>query len=122
MPNFASIYVLRRSIEFLRGIGIERLDHALRPLVENLRDSLQQMGLRLLTPAGAQFASGIVSFEHPEAEALGAALEERGVIVWAGDGRVRASVHLYNDEKDIKCFLGALEILTSAKKPVVYGT
>ena len=84
--------------------------------MENLRAGLQQMGLRLLTPAGEQFASGIVSFEHPDAEALGAALEKKGVIVWAGDGRVRASVHLYNDEKDIERLLGALEILTSREK------
>jgi selenocysteine lyase/cysteine desulfurase len=69
------------------------------------------MGLRVLTPAGEQFSSGIVSFEHSEAEALGAALEERGIIVWAGDGRVRASVHLYNDEADIQRLLDALQTL-----------
>ena len=38
-----------------------------------------------------------------------ALLEEKGIIVWAGDGRVRASVHLYNNASDIAKFLQVLE-------------
>ena len=59
------------------------------------------MGLKLLTPPEPEYASGIVSFEHPRAEELGAELLRQGVVVWAGDGRVRASVHLYNEDSDI---------------------
>jgi selenocysteine lyase/cysteine desulfurase len=69
------------------------------------------MGFELLTPSGAGCASGIVAFAHPHAEAIGAALEQAGVIVWAGDGRLRASVHVYNDEEDIESLLAALRSL-----------
>jgi len=109
MPNFPSIYVLRESIEFLLAQGVEVFDRELRPLVAELRQGIARLGLELLTPAGPEFASGIVSFLHPACEALAAALERAGAIVWAGDGRVRASVHFYNDGSDISRFLGALE-------------
>ncbi|HZT32662.1 MAG TPA: aminotransferase class V-fold PLP-dependent enzyme [Bryobacteraceae bacterium] len=108
MPNFPSIYALRASLAYLREAGVERIDRALKPLVRRLREGLAETGLPLLTPPDPQYASGIVSFAHPDAPAIGAALEEEGVIVWAGDGRVRASVHLYNDAADIDRLLGAL--------------
>lgn len=109
MPNFPALYVLRESLRFLNGVGVDRLNQTLAPLVVKLRSSLGRMGLQLLTPPGAEYASGIVSFAHRTPEKIGAALEREGVIVWAGDGRVRASVHLYNDEADIDRFLAALE-------------
>ena len=73
--------------------------------------------MRLLTPADPLLASGIVSFAHPRAEEIGATLERAGVIVWSGDGRVRASVHLYNDSEDVARFLAHLEpILVELEK------
>lgn len=108
MPNFPSIYALRRGIEFLVQVGVDRIYRELGPIVERLREGLCKLGLNLLTPAGAESASGIVSFTHPKAEELGAALEKEKVIVWAGDGRVRASIHLYNDMSDVDHYLGML--------------
>ena len=37
------------------------------------------------------------------------ALRENGVLVWAGDGRIRLSVHAYNDEADVARALAVLE-------------
>ena len=108
MPNFPSIYVLRQAVEFLLQVGVDRLNQELKPVVERLRLGLSEQGVELLTPAGAEFASGIVAFAHPEANEIGAKLEREGVIVWAGDGRVRASLHLYNDMSDVDRYLKAL--------------
>jgi selenocysteine lyase/cysteine desulfurase len=109
MPNFPSMYVLKEGIQFLLEAGPAQVDLALRPLMHRLRAGLEELGLDLLTPPGLEYGSGIISFAHPLAASIGAALEERGVIVWAGDGRVRASVHLYNDEGDIERYLSALK-------------
>jgi cysteine desulfurase/selenocysteine lyase len=117
MPNFPAMYALRESLELLNAIGVDRIERELRPLVQQLRNGLEQLGVDLLTPADPELASGIVSFAHPRAEEIGTALERAGVIVWSGDGRVRASVHLYNNSADIARFLTHLEpILTQTLK------
>jgi selenocysteine lyase/cysteine desulfurase len=109
MPNFPAVYALRRGVELLSETGIEAIHNALEPLVVRVRDGFDRLGLDVLTPSGAEWRSGIVSFRHPEAKRIGAALEQAGVVVWAGDGRVRASVHLYNDKTDVRRLLASLE-------------
>ncbi len=109
MPNFPSIFALKKSLEFLLDIGVENIYRKLQPLVANLRAGLDRLGLDLLTPDGSEYASGIVAFAHPRAEEIGTALQKERVTVWAGDGRVRGSVHLYNDKSDIDRYLSTLE-------------
>ena len=108
MPNFPAMYTLREGFDLLNVIGVDRIQRELQPLVEELRSGLEHLEVRLLTPADPLLASGIVSFAHPRAEEIGATLERAGVIVWSGDGRVRASVHLYNDSADVARFLDHL--------------
>lgn len=121
MPNFPSIYVLRKSLDFLMQLGIERIDSKLKPLVKKTREGIAALGLQVLTPADPASASGIVSFAHDAPEDLGHALSDAGVIVWAGDGRVRASVHIYNDERDIDFLLSSLEKLEPMYRPIKRG-
>jgi cysteine desulfurase / selenocysteine lyase len=118
MPNFPSLYMLRNSLRFLLGAGVRAIFDDLQPLVAHLRNGLESLGCDLLTPANPRFTSGNVSFAHPDAEQIGAALERNGVIVWSGDGRVRASVHLYNDSSDVDRFLDVLSTELQARKSV----
>lgn len=113
MPNFPSLYVMRDSLRFLMQTSIGQIDLHLKPLVKKLREGLVSLGLQVLTPPDEAYASGIVSFSHDAPEDLGRALQEKGVIVWAGDGRVRASLHLYNDEDDVNMLLTTLEEIGS---------
>jgi len=94
MPNFSSIFALKQSLGFLLDADIEAVYRELQPVVSTLRSGLVGLRLDLLTPHEAEYASGIVAFAHPRAEEIGLALQQEGVIVWSGDGRVRASVHL----------------------------
>jgi cysteine desulfurase / selenocysteine lyase len=109
MPNFPAIFALDAGISFLLSTGVTRLDCELRPMVKMLRDGFEAQGLTLLTPAAPDFASGIVSFECDEPSGTAAWLAEQNVIVWGGDGRIRVSVHVYNDESDIERCLDALK-------------
>ena len=111
MPNFPAIYALKTAVEFLLSIGVERINRELCPLVAELREGLQDLGASLLTPRDPRYASGIVAFADEQAASIGAALQSAGVVVWVGDGRVRASVHLYNDRADIRCCLAALQTI-----------
>ena len=101
MPNFPGIFALKAGIDFLLSVGVERLDRELRPVVKTLRDGLQEMGLDLLTPGPPEFASGIVSFQCDEPVEMSARMASEGVVVWGGDGRIRVSVHVYNDQNDV---------------------
>lgn len=116
MPNFASLYALRRSLDLLNEAGVERLQSTLRPLVLSLRNCFAELGFDVLTPEDPTQQAGIVSFEHPEAERIGDALEQSGIVVWRGDGRVRASVHLYNDAPDVETLVAALASLAPANQ------
>jgi selenocysteine lyase/cysteine desulfurase len=111
MPNFGPIYALREGLKFLLAAGVENIYHDLVPLVARVRAELASLGLAMLTPPDAECASGIVAFEHPRAREISAALEREGVIVWGGDGRVRCSVHLYNDESDIERYIDRLKFV-----------
>lgn len=109
MPNFPSLYAMRHSLRFLLECGVDNICQELREPVRQLRLGLADLQLDLLTPPDPELASGIVSFSHPKADWIGAALEKAGVIVWAGDGRVRASLHLYNDMSDAERYLHTLK-------------
>ncbi len=111
MPNFGSIYALREGLRFILEAGVENIYRDLAPVVAGARAKLAAMGMKLLTPEGPDLASGIVAFEHPRASEIGPALEAERVIVWAGDGRVRCSVHLYNDAADIDRYADRLHIV-----------
>jgi selenocysteine lyase/cysteine desulfurase len=114
MPNFPAIYALREGLNTILAEGPERIHAALQPLVRDLRQGLAERGFQLLTPAGGQFASGIVSFAYDRPEWLGSQLAAHGVVVWAGDGRVRVSMHLYNDRSDLENFFAALDAIHQA--------
>lgn len=109
MPNFPAIFALNAGIDYLLSVGVERLDSALRPLVKTVRDGLANQGLELLTPAAPEFASGIVSFTCDEPEQKAAWLADQDVVVWGGDGRIRISLHVYNDTEDVSRCLHAME-------------
>lgn len=107
--SFPAIYALREGVRCLLDAGVERIaDHAL-TLGERLIDELARLRLMVMTPKERRRRGASISFAHPEADAIGRALAEREVHVWAGDGRVRASTHLFNDGADIARYLAALE-------------
>lgn len=108
MPNFPALFALKAGMDYLLSVGVERLDCELRPLVRTLRAGLEAEGLDLLTPAAPEYASGIVSFACEDPEEKAEWLAEHGVVVWGGDGRIRISLHVYNDEEDVHRCLAAI--------------
>ncbi len=106
--SFVGLYVLDNALRTLAGVGIERVAaHAL-ALAGELRDGLVRLGLPVLTPEAPAARAGNVAFTAPDPRGIERRLAEAGVVVWAGDGRVRLSAHLYNDEADVARGLAAL--------------
>ena len=109
MPNFASLYAICESLRFLLGLDRAAERARLDRLSIELRARLVALDVEMLTPADPALVSGIVAFSHDDATQIGPALEQEGITVWAGDNRVRASLHCYNDESDVDLLAGALD-------------
>ena len=113
MPNFSALYGVRASLEFLNRLNLPQEQSRTNALARNLRSRLASFGLEMLTPADERFTSGIVSFSHAGCLRIMTELDSRGIVVWGGDGRVRASLHYYNDESDVDDLLTAIQEVLS---------
>ncbi|HEV7213766.1 MAG TPA: aminotransferase class V-fold PLP-dependent enzyme, partial [Chloroflexota bacterium] len=106
--NFPAIYALSRSVPYLLEVGIGRIaDHAF-ALGDLLIEGLTDLGVEVMSPTHRQRRGASVSFAHPRAAEIGRALAAANVHVWAGDGRVRASTHLFNSQDDVERYLDVL--------------
>ena len=111
MPNYATFYALEQGINLLLEHGVAQIEEGLRPMMRQLRQAVAAAGFDLLTPADEAYWAGIVSFSHANPPKAKQIFDQFGVTVWAGDERVRASVHFYNTEADLKRFVDALPAL-----------
>lgn len=101
LPNYAGICVLRNSLLEINTAGIANIQRHNHSLTRLLLKELDGLGI---IPFGAdqpELHAPIVAFETPSFEKIGNSLIDSGVIVWARDGRVRISAHIYNNEEDI---------------------
>jgi cysteine desulfurase / selenocysteine lyase len=107
-PAFIAAYVLENGLATLMAAGIARIgQHALR-LGGELRERLVGLGLPVTTPEPPERRAGNICFETDRAEWLEEQLRARGVLSWGADGRLRLSVHGYNDAADVDRAVAAL--------------
>jgi len=108
-PSFLPIYVLESALERLDEIDpAASLDHALR-LGDEVIGGLRRRGHPVITPVAREERAGNVCFLSASAPDLVARLAARGVHVWGSEGRVRVSLHAYNDSEDVARLFDALD-------------
>jgi cysteine desulfurase/selenocysteine lyase len=108
-PSYPTIYALDASIAWLSEFDAEAVrDHVL-GLSGRLVAELSSRGRELLTPADATHRSGNVSIHAARGGELAEYLAALGIHCWGGDGRLRASLHLFNGDDDIDRLLAALD-------------
>jgi selenocysteine lyase/cysteine desulfurase len=108
MPNYPAIYAIRAALDYIRGVGVERIDAATRPLVQHCHEELAKLPLKLITPGNPETQAGIVAFTHPDASRLHRALQERRIHVMCQAGRMRIALHGYNTFRDVETLVSAL--------------
>lgn len=112
-PNLVSIYALNEGVKLLLETGIERIEAHVLALGTRLLDGIAELRLPVMTPRDPALRAGIVAWEDPNNAATARALAEHGVYVTGSSGRIRAGMHLYNDESDVDRLVEAMgEIVT----------
>lgn len=113
MVDFPSLYALEAAIDTFLAIGPQVVEEYVMGLTNVLRDALRRIpGATLYSdehPATAPSPLTSVHFAGQEAGALSARLKaEHRIMTAARCGRLRLSLHLYNDQTDIDRLLSAL--------------
>lgn len=101
-PAYASLYVLDESLGYLQQVGLDRVFAHTLAMSGELRARLAAHGLPVTTPEPAAERAGSIAFLADDAPAIRRRLEDAGVLVTGELGRVRASVHLYTSEDDVR--------------------
>jgi cysteine desulfurase / selenocysteine lyase len=114
MPNYPAVYAIRAALDYIRGVGIEAIDAAARPLVLGCLTELKKLPVELLTPDEPDHIAGILAFRHPKAEELHQRLLAANIHVMHHAGRLRVAIHGYNTAENVEGFLKELrEALSS---------
>ena len=116
MPNFMALYALTDALDYLLDIGITAIERQLQPVCDHLVEELERLGVDLITPQQPEKRAGIISFLDEDGEGIAEKLVRQGIHVWGGDGRVRISVHLYNDHHDVESLIAALSKIDGVTK------
>lgn len=114
-PNFIGRRALAESAALLNRLGINEIETRVLTLTNQFREELVSAGLDVLTPRESEARAGIVCFtlgDSKRDQEIVQRLMDQDVFVSCryrgGVGGVRASLHFYNNERDIERFVTAL--------------
>jgi len=114
-PNFMLMPMVAASLQLVCDLGVERIASIVEPLVGRAAAGAEQLGY---TVAEKQHRSshllGIVPPAHArlDADAIKAALEDRGIFVTSRFGFLRISPYIFNTEADVDAMLAVLRELS----------
>lgn len=114
-PSFPSIYLLEKSLRYLNGFDPAAIEAHVHRLGTTLLEGAKRLGMVPMTPDEPSLRAGNIAILADEPIKLAEDLAERGVIAWGGDGRIRFSIHLFNDDDDITAALTRLRELVQVE-------
>ena len=109
MPGFSAVFALHASLKYLSEIGIGTLARHAGPLVAQVYGGLEELGIPTMSPHQPDHPSGIVAFQHSRDTEIHNALLAEDIHVMRQAGRIRISVHGYNQPEDIDRLLKAIQ-------------
>ncbi|MDF2716694.1 MAG: hypothetical protein K0R28_3619 [Paenibacillus sp.] len=114
-PSYPTLYAMNYSTNLLLSIGIDRIERHILALGGELIESMKRIGYEPMTPEKPEQRAGNISFVCPDGEAFADELVEQGTYLWGGDGRLRASIHLYNNSEDVAKLVGQLAAMAKER-------
>ncbi len=115
--SYLSAYLLDSALAYLSRFPAAQLAAHSVQLTGLVLAGFARLGLEVTTPNQPEQRAGNATCVVPagvDSGALAARLAEEGVLVWGGDGRLRVSCHLYNDEADVERLLAVLPAALAA--------
>ncbi len=106
-PSFAPIFALGAAVDYIAGLGIERVAERVLALNMYLTFRLGRESFEVLSPGG-EHRSGQTLVRLPDPVAAHTFLARRGVHVTRKPEGVRISTHFYNDESDVDACVDGL--------------
>jgi cysteine desulfurase/selenocysteine lyase len=100
MPTFGGLV---KSMEIINNIGLEKIEKHIFNVTAYLINQLRSLEPRvsIYSSCKPDERSGIVVFEIKDAEKLIEQLFKEKIVVSLRNGRIRVSIHLYNDKEDV---------------------
>jgi cysteine desulfurase/selenocysteine lyase len=111
-PNFAGLFALDAALSLLEEVGAEAVESRVTTLAAQLIGALRDRGLPVITPDRPGTHAGIVAFDVPDVNEADQRLRDNAVRLSVRRGRLRASLHIYNDESDLDRLLSLVGINT----------
>jgi cysteine desulfurase / selenocysteine lyase len=102
--NTIGCFGQRAALEFLLGIGIDKISEALHTLADQLEASLRARGYQVLTRRTRDTGSGIVTFRHPslDCRSIVSDLGRNRIVATSRQGWIRMSPHFYISPEDVE--------------------
>jgi len=111
IPDLASIVGMGASVGLLLDLGPAAVERQAVDLAAAAAGGLTERGYRVVSSPLPEERSSIISVERDGVapEPLEAALRDVGVVAAVREGRLRLSLHGYNDESDVERLLAAVQ-------------
>ncbi|MCH7554795.1 MAG: aminotransferase class V-fold PLP-dependent enzyme [Proteobacteria bacterium] len=107
-PLFPGIITLGAALSLIEEIGVETIAARCAELTVYLRQRLDAAGYAIASPADPAHGSAITLVVMDDADGVAAGLAKRRVYTSARGGKLRLSLHYYNNEDDIDALITAL--------------
>ncbi len=108
--NMVGMIALASSVDLLLGLGQAAIAARIEETTDAACERLQSMGARIVSNRAPGRKSGIVVFEIPSRDPMELRQRclEKGVVLSCRSGRLRISVHGYNNGEDLDRLIDAL--------------
>ena len=104
-PPFPVIFAMGAAVEYLSGIGTERIEKRILELTDFLIEGLVKKGFDVVSPREPERRSGIVVFKTKDPQKLWRKLLTKKIYVSPRGAGIRVAPHFYNSFEEMDTFL-----------------
>jgi selenocysteine lyase/cysteine desulfurase len=116
-PAVVNCYAAEAGLKIILEVGSEAIEARVRALTRRCMSGLESIGWASVTPAEDERRGPMVCVPARDVAQLLATLMEQDIVTSFRDNNIRATVHFYNSEDDIDCFVAALKASRARHHP-----